>query len=49
MSEPRILADALEDYVEGTSLTTEEWERLHAAWQVVDNHAANDVGIKGER
>jgi len=49
MSDARILADALEDYVENTSLTTEEYERLHAAWEVVDTHAANDVGLKGER
>lgn len=49
MTDPRILADALSDYVENTSLTSEEYERLHQAWQVVDTHAANGVGIEGER
>jgi len=49
MSDPRILADALDDYVENTSLTDEEQRRIEAAYEVVHTHAVNGVGIEGER
>lgn len=35
----RDLADALEAYVESTSLSSEEYETLHEAWEVLDERA----------
>lgn len=49
MSDPRILADALDDYIDTTSLTDEEQRRIEAAYEVVHTHAVNGVGIECER
>ena len=42
MSDPRDLADRVEAYVEQTILTTEEFETLREAWEVLDAHAEFD-------
>ena len=42
MSDARELADRIEAYVEQTTLTSEEFETLREAWEVLDTHAEFD-------